>query len=78
MYKREVFEKIGYFNETLWTGEEYEFSLRALDYGLNIGYVNEVVYYYRLHLEQKSIGNSDFGYQTMRKEQIEIIKSWYK
>ena len=78
MYKKEVFEKIGYFNESLWTGEEYEFNLRALDYGLKIGYVDEILYYYRKHSLQKSIGNTDPGYQALRKEQMEIIKSWYK
>lgn len=27
-YKREVFEKIGYFNEKLWRSQDYEFNLR--------------------------------------------------
>lgn len=78
MYRKEVFEKVGMFNETLWTGEEYEFNLRCLSEGLKCRYVDEVLYYYRLHTAQKSIGRTDDGYQAMRKEQIRIIKSWYK
>lgn len=77
MYRREVFEKIGLFNETLWTGEEYEFNLRALHSGLKIGYVDKIVYFYRLHQRQKSIGNKSNEYQDLRREQIGIIRSWY-
>jgi glycosyltransferase involved in cell wall biosynthesis len=78
MYKAEVFDKVGLFNETLWTGEEYEFNLRALSMGMRINYVDELLYYYRLHPRQKSIGTTDASYQALRKEQIETIKSWYK
>ena len=78
MYRRDVFEKVGMFNETLWTGEEYEFNLRCLANGLKCKYVDDVLYYYRYHSRQKSIGTTDEGYQALRKEQIETIKSWYK
>ena len=77
MYRRSVFEEIGLFNESLWTGEEYELNLRALSHGFKIGYVDKVLYYYRLHQEQKSIGNKSKAYQDMRKEQITTIRSWY-
>jgi glycosyltransferase involved in cell wall biosynthesis len=77
MYRREVFEEVGLFNESLWTGEEYEFNLRALSNGFKIGYIDKVLYYYRLHQEQKSIGNKSKAYQDLRKEQITLIRSWY-
>ena len=78
MYKREVFDKIGLFNESITTGEEYEFNLRALSYGLKFHYVDNVLYYYRHHERQKSIGNSNTTYQALRQKQLETIKNWYR
>jgi glycosyltransferase involved in cell wall biosynthesis len=42
------------FDEDLWTAEEYELSLRMAAAGLRFGYVDKVVFRYRLHDEQKS------------------------
>lgn len=53
MYRREVFEKVGKMNENLWTAEEFEFNLRCLSAGLQIGYCNAPLAYYRRHPEQK-------------------------
>lgn len=53
MYRKEVFEKIGTFDETLWTAEEYEFSLRCLKNGLKLGYCPSVLAFYRRHPQQK-------------------------
>lgn len=78
MYRREVFDEVGMFNETLWTGEEYELNLRLLHAGKRCAYVDEVLYYYRRHGLQKSIGNKDKIYQDLRKKQIETIRSWYR
>ena len=78
MYRKEVFKEVGMFNETLWTGEEYEFNLRCFANGLKCTYTDEILYYYRLHGEQKSIGNTSKLYQSMRKQQMEIIRSWYR
>jgi GT2 family glycosyltransferase len=51
MYKREVFEKIGGFNEShsVYSFEELEFNLRCLKAGLKIGYCNKPLAYYRRH-----------------------------
>jgi len=53
MYRREVFERVGLFNETLNTAEEFEFSLRCLKAGLKIGYCNSFLAFYRRHPNQK-------------------------
>ena len=53
MYKRKVFEKLGGFDETLNTAEEYEFSLRCLKAGLKLGYCPTVLAHYRRHPMQK-------------------------
>jgi GT2 family glycosyltransferase len=53
IYRREVFEKVGLFDETLNTAEEFEFNLRCLKAGLKIGYINVPLAYYRRHPAQK-------------------------
>lgn len=53
MYKREIFDKIGSFDESLWTQEEFEFNLRCLKAGFKIGYCNHFLAYYRKHPQQK-------------------------
>lgn len=52
MYRREVFEKIGRFDETLTICEEYEFNLRCLHGGMKIGYCASILAYYRRHPKQ--------------------------
>jgi len=54
MYKREVFEKVGLFNESdkMKSFEEYEFNLRCLQAGMKIGYCNSPLAYYRRHPAQ--------------------------
>jgi hypothetical protein len=74
MYKREIFEQIGGFNETLINSEEYEFNLRCLYNGFKIGYCDSNLAYYRRHNAQKSV--------TMRPEiritAAEIAKKYSK
>jgi GT2 family glycosyltransferase len=53
MYKREIFEKLGGFDETLNASEEYEFNLRCLKAGYKIGYCPSVLAIYRRHQGQK-------------------------
>jgi GT2 family glycosyltransferase len=53
MYKREVFERLGGFDEKLNTAEEYEFSLRCLKAGMQLGYCPVILAHYRRHPLQK-------------------------
>ena len=78
MYRKEVFEKYGVFDETLTTGEEYDFNLKLLYHGAVLGYCNSFLYNYRLHPKQKSIGNRDRNYQRSRKVIIDQIKKRYE
>jgi glycosyltransferase involved in cell wall biosynthesis len=77
MYDRKVFEQHGQFNESLWTGEEYEFNLRLLSRDASIGYCPKVLYWYRRHVGQKSIGNMDPEYQARRYEVFADIRAMY-
>ena len=76
MYRARVFEKHKY-DETLWTGEEYDFNLKLLSEGYKVGYSDNILYNYRRHSEQKSLGNLDKEYQNKRKEAIQQIKNRY-
>ena len=53
MYRREIFDRIGGFDESLNTAEEYEFSLRCLVNGFKIGYCPKYLAVYRRHEKQK-------------------------
>jgi glycosyltransferase involved in cell wall biosynthesis len=74
-YRREMF---GQFDESLWTGEEYDFNMMLLSQGAKIGYVDKVVFNYRLHDLQKSIGKHTLEYKAKRKEAIKSIKNRYR
>lgn len=53
MYRRDIFDKIGGFDETLKTAEEREFNIRCLYNGFKIGFANSFLAIYRRHHEQK-------------------------
>jgi teichuronic acid biosynthesis glycosyltransferase TuaG len=78
MYRRDVFERFGMFDESLWTGEEYEFNMRILSQGAKIGYSDATLYNYRLHPLQKSIGLQTNEYRARRAAEIERIKQMYR
>jgi glycosyltransferase involved in cell wall biosynthesis len=77
VYHASVFDRFGLFDEDLWTGEEYDFNLKLLHSGAQVGYVNAFTYFYRRHSLQKSIGNTDSEYQKKRQEVIQQIKQRY-
>jgi glycosyltransferase involved in cell wall biosynthesis len=76
-YRRETITA-NKFNEDLWTGEEYELHLRMLTNGCKLGYVNEIMFYYRLHQMQKSIGQHSVESWTKRMKEIQRIKQMYR
>lgn len=54
MYRREIFEKLGGFNEDpkMYSFEEFEFNLRCFAAGFKIGYCDKVLALYRRHPKQ--------------------------
>ena len=69
-YSRSCFDK-RMFNESLWTGEEWEFNTWLLKSGHKIGYLNKFTCRYRLHENQKSLGkNVD---QISREDELDRI-----
>jgi glycosyltransferase involved in cell wall biosynthesis len=76
-YRADVFKRFGMFNESLWTGEEYDFNLMILSKGAKVGYCDEILFRYRRHKAQKSLGNRDRLYQDKRTQAINKIKQQY-
>ena len=66
-YRREVFEKVGYFNERIRCGEDYEMALRIIDQ-FTIKLVPEFLYCLRLHQNSitKRVGLTTFGFFLQR------------
>jgi len=76
MYRKSVFDKVGFFDESLDCAEEYEFNLRCLSFGLRLGYCDNILYRYRRHNTQKSLGMGVD--QKIRILKIEAIQNKYK
>jgi glycosyltransferase involved in cell wall biosynthesis len=78
MYRKSSFDKFGMFDESLWTGEEFDLNLNWFSQGARMGYVKREVYLYRRHAEQKSIGVQTREYHIARMEAIKQIKDRYR
>jgi len=59
-YKKEIFQKIGLFNEKLIRGQDMEFSLRMKKAGLKILLVPEIMSYYCARSSLKSFAKHNF------------------
>ena len=77
LYRTEIFNKVKW-DEELFTGGEYDFNLKLLSLGYKLGFCDKVLYKYRRHDLQKSLGNTSFEYQNARAEQIEMIRNRYR
>lgn len=76
MYRRDVFDRVGLFDESLRSAEEYDFNMKCLYHGLKLGYCNATLYRYRRHETQKSMGKGID--QAERKIRIDALKERYK
>lgn len=76
MYRKDVFDRIGLFDEDLDCAEEYEFNLRCFKHGMKLNFCPKPLYLYRRHRNQKSLGkNVD---QMVRRKKIDAIKNRYR
>lgn len=78
MYNKTIFDQGWRFDESLWTGEEYDFYLQLYAAGAEPGYLNKFVFTYRRHSQQKSLGSLDSEYQAQRKLVHERIRKRYR
>jgi GT2 family glycosyltransferase len=76
MYKKSVLLAVGCFDESLTCAEEYDLNLKILDAGYKLGYTDKILYNYRRHDAQKSLGKGIN--QAIRAQKIQAIKDRYK
>jgi glycosyltransferase involved in cell wall biosynthesis len=76
LYTRQCFSDSGGFDETLMTGEEYDFHLRLFSMGFRHGYINKLVHMYRVHPLQKSTWTNKEE-KIKRHEYIQKIRDRY-
>lgn len=76
LYKTDLLDKFGLWDESLTTGEEWEYHLRLLSNGCKLAYSPETVYIYRRHEGQKSMGS--WVNQFERKKQFDLIRKRYE
>lgn len=75
MYRRDAFERFGFKDESLTTGEEYDMHLSWIKQGAKQGCINKFVYLYRLWPGSKSQSRTK---DPNRKKYIEMIKDRYR
>jgi hypothetical protein len=75
MYKKSVLLSVGCFDESLTCAEEYDLNLKILDAGYKLGYTDKILYNYRRHDAQKSLGKGIN--QAIRSQKIKAIKDRY-
>ncbi len=76
MYRKSIFDKVGYFDESLRWSEEVDFNMKCLQAGLKIGYCDNFLYYYRRYEKQKSLGID--ANQERREQNRQMIKNRYR
>jgi cellulose synthase/poly-beta-1,6-N-acetylglucosamine synthase-like glycosyltransferase len=76
LYRTSLLDKFGLWDESLTTGEEWEYHLRLLQGGCRLAFCPDIVYTYRRHNKQKSLGtNVD---QAARKRVHQLIRERYE
>lgn len=62
-WRKSVTDQIGFFDSTLHYNMDFEYWIRMAVHGFNLKYVDRFLSEYRLHLNSKSVLNSDMIYQ---------------
>lgn len=75
-YRKSILDAVGGYDESLWTGEEYDLHLRLLRDGYKHRHIPGIVYDYRIHEGNKSVTRTSFK-RLERREYIHQIKQRY-
>ncbi|MDZ7725182.1 MAG: glycosyltransferase family 2 protein [candidate division KSB1 bacterium] len=73
-YKKELFEKIGYFDEELHISEDAEFNWRIRQAGYKIFYTPEIISYYYPRKNLKTLFRQFYNYGILR---VNVIKKHF-
>ncbi len=76
MYKTESVRKVGGYDDTLETAEEYDLHLKMSHAGMQFAYVNFPLYFYRIHADNKS--KITKANKAARKSYINEIRDRYR
>jgi glycosyltransferase involved in cell wall biosynthesis len=73
LFRREVFDSVGPFDEGLRFGEDVDWFFRARELGVPIGFSNEVTHLYRIHGDNmtRDVQNSDRHFLWAVKRSLE-------
>ena len=79
LYRREMLEAVGGFDETLLFAEEFDLHMRLALNGYKFGYLDKSIYRYRIHSHQKSMqgGYSDSEAYIARYRYVANLRSKY-
>ena len=77
MFRRDVFEKYGMYDEFFYVMSDYEMSCRLLALDIFPIYLPKVVGYYRVHARQESSTKSNHDYIQKREAMREMIRTRY-
>jgi GT2 family glycosyltransferase len=66
VFRREVFDKVGTFDETLRYSEDHDWFLRAREQGVSINIIEKVTLYYRLHEQNMTRNKNMNGFQLAK------------
>lgn len=72
MFRKDILDAVNGFDESLTCAEEYDLNLRLLDAGYKLGYTDKILYNYRRHDAQKSLGKGIN--QGERAQKIQAIR----
>jgi len=61
LFRKSVVQKIGYFDERLWTNEDYDFIIRMVRQNHQIGWIPEPLLEYRQHLKRRMTDDKNLG-----------------
>jgi GT2 family glycosyltransferase len=76
LYRKDMIYEIGGWDESLYTGEEYDLHLKLLASGYKVGYINKTVYKYRLHDRNKSVSVTSRS-RIFRRDYMRKIRQRY-
>lgn len=76
LYRKQMLIDVGGWDESLWTGEEYDLHLKLMAKGYKLNYINKIVHEYRIHLENKSM-NMSYEDKLERRKYIQKIRDRY-
>jgi glycosyltransferase involved in cell wall biosynthesis len=78
MCRREIFERIGRFNDRFLFAEDYEYWMRAIAAGFKFAYIPEHLFSYRFHPDMTSTRHRQVQVATTERIQIKYGDAYYK